>query len=512
MARVIAPPVYHYSGNPGDNVRNLRWAYRRIFEKKVRQALERPADTDSKKRRRFDASLSRLDGSRKRHKSSSGQGGSRRRKESGGTSASSSSSRSTYRNPRPGPSKMPKIQLKIKRCQQPGAGNKTAKMSTCPRKAGRHRRSSTASSGPSDGSARQPRVSGQGEVRVTVPNDADPLRDGPIDRRLTWKEPTQLVLTQPTSLPRDQATWDDVCVATNFGAGQLQGDVGTSENPRFTYEEAAHNRRSGRNMTLHTGEDIVQLGSDELLQQSGPKLKKLRLAVEEATLPLLPQGVLPGGWDALGRPWALMDCPADQVPQIPSAHNHSRVTVAVLVSFPPEPLYFPDLAHMDRAIKVWNKASQRKPLGMNDELHADGRLKGARRTYELLLLPGYCHSVPVQEALKEARWPDFREGHWGNRENPPAPEGDVQPVPTGKALPTGEQIVVTASGSALSQRSVTRSVSPIRVSSTETLASGTLQIVIPDSDVDGSEDGMRVSALATDPMTDAVTAAVIHRQ
>ncbi len=59
---------------------------------------------------------------------------------------------------------------------------------------------------------------------------------------------------------------------------------------------------------------------------------------------------------------------------------------------------------------------------------------------------------------------------------------------------------------------MTRSVSPIRVSSTETLASGTLQIVIPDSDVDGSEDGMRVSALATDPMTDAVTAAVIHRQ
>ncbi len=208
---------------------------------------------------------------------------------------------------------------------------------------------------------------------MTVPNDTDPLRDGPIDRRLTWKEPTQLVLTQPTSLPRDQATWDDICVATHFGTGQLQGDVGTSENPRFTYEEAIHNPRSGRNMTMHTGEDIVQLGSEELLNLSGPKLKRLRF---EATLPLLPQGVLPGGWDALGRPWAPMDCPADQVPQIPSAHDHSRVTVAVLVSFPPEPLYFPDLAHMDRAIKVWNKASQRKPLGMADELQADGRLKG----------------------------------------------------------------------------------------------------------------------------------------
>ena len=357
---------------------------------------------------------------------------------------------------------------------------------------------------------------------MIVPNDADPLCDGPIDRRLTWKETTQLVLTQPTSLPWDQATWDEICVATQFRMGQLQGDVGTPDNPRFTYEEAIHNQRSGRDMTLHAGENIVQLGSEELLNQSGPKLKRLRLAVEEATLPLLPQGVLPGGWDALGRPWALMDCPADQVSQIPSAHNHSQVMVAVLVSFPPEPLYFQNLAHTDLAIKVWNKASQRKPLGMNDELHADGRPKGARRTYERLLLPGYHHSVPVQETLKEARWPDFREGHWGNRENPPAPEGDVRPAPVKETVPAQEQTAAAALRSTLSQRSMTHSVSPTRVSSKETLASGTLQIVIPASAVDSSEDGMEVSAsppwlpnsqgLTTDLMTEAVTTAVLHRQ
>lgn len=52
---------------------------------------------------------------------------------------------------------------------------------------------------------------------------------------------------------------------------------------------------------------------------SGPNLQKLRKAVEEFELPLLPQGVLPGGWDALGLPWALMDCPTTQVPQILSA-------------------------------------------------------------------------------------------------------------------------------------------------------------------------------------------------
>ncbi len=194
---------------------------------------------------------------------------------------------------------------------------------------------------------------------MVVPNDADPLRDGPIDRRLTWKEPSLLVLTQPTAQPRDRATWDDLCVATDFETGQLQGEVGTPEKPWFTYEEAVHNRRSGRTLTLYMGENIVRQEGDELINRSGPKLKQLRLDVEESTLPLLPQGILPGGWDALGRPWALMDCPAEQVPQIPSAHGQPQVTVAVLVSFALEPLYFPGKGHMDCAIRVWKKAKQR---------------------------------------------------------------------------------------------------------------------------------------------------------
>ncbi len=62
MAQVIAPPVYRYSGNPGDNVRNLPWAYRRIFEKKVRQAMVRLAATEHKKRWSLDTCLTRPDG------------------------------------------------------------------------------------------------------------------------------------------------------------------------------------------------------------------------------------------------------------------------------------------------------------------------------------------------------------------------------------------------------------------------------------------------------------------
>ncbi len=36
------------------------------------------------------------------------------------------------------------------------------------------------------------------------------------------KEPSQLVLTQPTARPRDQPAWDNLCVATDFETEQLQ--------------------------------------------------------------------------------------------------------------------------------------------------------------------------------------------------------------------------------------------------------------------------------------------------
>ncbi len=128
----------------------------------------------------------------------------------------------------------------------------------------------------------------------------------------------------------------------------------------------------------------------------------------------------------------------------------------------------------------------------------------------------------MQEALKEARWPDFREGQWGNRENPPAPEGDVRPAPTKETFPFEERTAAAASRSALSQRSVTSSASSTKVSSRGTLASGTPQIVIPPSDAESLEDEMSVPAsppllpmsqdLATGSMTRTVTSSVIYRQ
>ncbi len=217
-----------------------------------------------------------------------------------------------------------------------------------------------------------------------------------------------------------------------------------------------------------------------------------------------------------------MDCPAEQVPQIPSAHNQPRVTVAVLVSFPPEPLYFPSREHMDCALRVWKKAKQRRPAGLEEETHQDGSLKSAGTAYRRLTLPGYRDSMPVQEALKETRWADFSGGRWGTRENPRAPDGDVRPAPTRKAIPTEEQPAAITSRSILRHRSVSSSASVLTVSPHDTHAGGALQIVIPISGMDSSEEEMEVPASppripgpqdsSNDLLTEAVTMAILHCQ
>ncbi len=40
--------------------------------------------------------------------------------------------------------------------------------------------------------------------------------------------------------PRSQAEWDQLCSATDMETGQLRGNVGTPDDPLFTYEEAVH--------------------------------------------------------------------------------------------------------------------------------------------------------------------------------------------------------------------------------------------------------------------------------
>ena len=331
--------------------------------------------------------------------------------------------------------------------------------------------------------------------------------------------------------PRNQTEWDQLCKATDMETGQLKGNVGTPDDHLFTYEEAVHQRGTDQGLFLRVGQDIIPAKEDEFpKKKSEGDLKKLRKQAVVAQLPELPTGVLPGGWDALGRPWALIDCPAEKVPRIPSAHGTSRVTVAALVSFPLEPFFFVNLVHLDRVVRVKNKVGHATYRGLQGELNEDQTLKDAYRTYGRLKLPGYGDSVPCQECLKEPRWSAYREGRWGRRTNPPAPAGDVRPG-TMANVPVGEWLVAPTAPILLDAESSSDSGSMSRSTSSSSDSSpGPRQRVHrltcrmlysdPEEISDSTTGGATVSPTTEFPalcnpsdavLTEAVNAALVHR-
>ena len=209
--------------------------------------------------------------------------------------------------------------------------------------------------------------------------------------------------------------------------------MGTPEEPLFTYEQAVHHRRGRDDLQLVVGKDIPTEERDRLSKAKITKLLDHQTAVEGHRLPKLPRGVVPRGWDGWGRPWALIDCPADKVPQITSNQGSDRVTVAALVDFPPGPFYIPNVTALDYALRYDSKAGKKGTLACGLTLDQDGQWEDPAGTYKRLRLPTYHHSVPVQELMRSHRWPDFQERRWGNRPNPPVPEGDVRPPGTATA-------------------------------------------------------------------------------
>ncbi len=193
---------------------------------------------------------------------------------------------------------------------------------------------------------------------------------------------------------------------TDMDTGQLRGSVGTPDNPLLTYEEAVRQRGTDRDLVLWVGQDIMPAGEDEFpKKRSETDLKRIRKQVDEEQLPRLPPDVLPGGWDALGRPWALIDCPAEKVPQIPSVHGTSRVIVAALVSFPPEPFSFVSLVHLDGVILVKNKVGHSTYSGLQGgvgpESHTQGRpphiqSSETTRIWRQRPRPGMFERTPVE--------------------------------------------------------------------------------------------------------------------
>ena len=369
----------------------------------------------------------------------------RRRSNPSDYGRASTSSKSSKRS---GTSKAKKtLKVRIGKLSQTVVSQK----SPSPRKTGRHRRGSTSSSAPSDRSGRHTNLASQGEVRVTIPNKQDPMRAGPPEQRLAWEEPEPLARAEPTKHARDATAWAEVCPATDFETGQLAGRVGTPEEPLFTYEQAVHHRRGRDDLRLVVGKDIPTEERDGLSRAKIAVLHDHQTAVEGHRLPKLPRGVVPRGWDGWGRPWALIDCPANKVPQITSNQGSGRVTVAALVDFPPEPFYVPNVTVLDYAMRYRSKASKKGTLACGLALDREGQWEDPAGAYKRLRLPTYHHSVPVQELMRGHHWPAFQEGRWGNRPNPSIPEGDVRPLEGATAAQSGINIIqpppATTSGS-----------------------------------------------------------------
>ncbi len=331
--------------------------------------------------------------------------------------------------------------------------------------------------------------------------------------------------------PRGQTEWGQLCSVTDMEAGQLRGNAGTPDDPLFTYEEAVHQRGTEQGLLLCVGHDIVPAEEDDFpKKKSEGTLKELRKQAIEAQLPKLPKGVLPGGWDAFGRPWALMDCPAEKVPRIPSVHEKSRVTIAALVSFPPKPFYFVNPVHMDGVIRVYNKVSHMTLKDLQGELNADQTLKEAHRTYGRLKLPGYRDSVPVQECLKEPRWCAYHGGRWGRRPNPKAPAGDVR-LGAVTNVPIGERLTAPTISIPCDDESSSDSDSLSRPTSSSSDSSPrprqrvhrlacTVLSSDPEQASDHMDEGVTVTSALEFPalcapsdaiLTEAVTTSVFHR-
>ncbi len=164
---MIAPLSYHKDQDLGNGVLNLRWAFRKLSERNVHEALEEHSASYTRKHRRVDSGSEK---SRKKTKSSSVQRNSLPQTKA---DQAPTSSRFSHRSTGSKPGKL--LVVKLKRCPKTASQQKTTMQPTSPQKAGCHRLPSTSSSTPSDESGHRTNLASQGEVRVLVPNCQDTL-------------------------------------------------------------------------------------------------------------------------------------------------------------------------------------------------------------------------------------------------------------------------------------------------------------------------------------------------
>ncbi len=106
--------------------------------------------------------------------------------------------------------------------------------------------------------------------------------------------------------------------------------------------------------------------------------------------------------------------------------------------------------------------------------------------------------------MRSHRWPAFQEGLWGNRPNPPIPEGDVRPSGATAAQP---RLGVIELPSATTQGSPVTSVNP---SPGTTHSQQT--IVLSSDREEAAEEGMEITVPASPPRTTAPRQVPSHAQ
>ncbi len=350
LSNVQAPPEDFECRTLEDCVLKLRWIFRRLFGKRVEQALIRSTEAAAKKRHRTSTPVAEVTNPEKRAKSDPGRDQETEDPNCDPTPIhppDSSAPGEPKLKMSPGV-RLERFQPLEKEEEMPGVIEGQEGVN-CPDAA------SPVPSAKSPGLTKETKTKTSKKLGTSA-KETDPTEARPPSKKKRQhpSSPSSGALSTKfgsAAHPWNQTEWDRLCKATDMETGQFKGNVGTPDNPLLTYEEAAHQRGANQDLLLRVGRDIIPAEEDEFpKKKSKGDLKKLRKQAVKAQLPELPLGMLPGGWDAFGRPWALIDCPAEKVPRIPSAHGKSRVTVAALVSFPPEPFYFVNLAHLDGVV------------------------------------------------------------------------------------------------------------------------------------------------------------------
>ncbi len=198
----------------------------------------------------------------------------------------------------------------------------------------------------------------------------------------------------------------------------------------------------------------------------------------------------------MGTPLGLIDCLVDKVSQVTSNQGGGRVTVAALVDFPQEPFYTPSATVLDYAMRYRSKASKKGTLACGLTLEQDGQWEDPAGMYKKLKLPTYHHSVPVQELLRSHRWAAFQEGRWGNRPNPPIPEGDVRHSGGATAAQSGLSVIELPPAPTPESLVIPVNPSPATTHSLQT-------VVLSSDREEAAEEGMELTVPASPPRTTA---------